>query len=110
MDESSQQLRYGENPHQESSIYINNYDDKNIPDKSIHGKQLSYNNYNDIFAAVKILSSLKKNQSTVIVKHANPCGVSINKNHLTSYKSALACDPISAFGGIVSHAILKLIN
>ena len=68
----------------------------------IHGKQLSYNNYNDIFSALTISKSLPKNIGTVIVKHANPCGVSINKDHLESYKSALACDPISAFGGIVS--------
>ena len=68
----------------------------------IHGKQLSYNNYNDIFSALTISKSLPKNIGTVIVKHANPCGVSINKDHLKSYKSALACDPISAFGGIVS--------
>jgi phosphoribosylaminoimidazolecarboxamide formyltransferase/IMP cyclohydrolase len=68
----------------------------------IHGKQLSYNNYNDIFSALTISKSLPKNTGTVIVKHANPCGVSVNKDHLKSYKLALACDPISAFGGIVS--------
>jgi phosphoribosylaminoimidazolecarboxamide formyltransferase/IMP cyclohydrolase len=68
----------------------------------IHGKQLSYNNYNDIFSALTISKSLPKNIGTVIVKHANPCGVSIKSDHLMSYKSALACDPISAFGGIVS--------
>ena len=68
----------------------------------IHGKQLSYNNYNDIFSALTISKSLPKNTGTVIVKHANPCGVSIKKDHIESYKSALACDPISAFGGIVS--------
>ena len=65
-------------------------------------KQLSYNNYNDILSALTISKSLPKNTGTVIVKHANPCGVSIKKNHLESYKSAFACDPISAFGGIVS--------
>jgi len=70
--------------------------------KQIHGKQLSHNNYNDIFAALTISKSLPKNTGTVIVKHANPCGVSIKKNQLESYKSALACDPVSAFGGIVS--------
>ena len=70
--------------------------------KQIHGKQLSYNNYNDIFAALTISKSLPKNSGTVIVKHANPCGVSIKKNHLESYKSAFICDPVSAFGGIVS--------
>jgi phosphoribosylaminoimidazolecarboxamide formyltransferase/IMP cyclohydrolase len=91
--------RYGENPHQKSAIYSRN---SNINIKQIHGKQLSYNNYNDILAALTISKSLPKNCGTVIVKHANPCGVSIKTNHLESYNSALKCDPISAFGGIVS--------
>src|SRR6056300_335665 len=91
--------RYGENPHQLSAIYSKN---NSIKINQIHGKQLSYNNYNDIFSALTISKSLPKNIGTVIIKHANPCGVSINKDHLKSYKSALACDPISAFGGIVS--------
>jgi len=101
-------LRYGENPHQESGIYSKKSE---IDIKQIHGKQLSYNNYNDIFAALTISKSLPKNTGTVIIKHANPCGVSIEKNHLKSYKSAFACDPISAFGGIVScnFQITKLI-
>ena len=92
-------LRYGENPHQESGIYSKKLE---MDIKQIHGKQLSYNNYNDIFAALTISKSLPKNSGTVIVKHANPCGVSIKKNHLESYKSAIACDPVSAYGGIVS--------
>ena len=91
--------RYGENPHQQSGIYSKN---NSMKINQIHGKQLSYNNYNDIFSALTISKSLPKNTGTVIVKHANPCGVSVNKDHLESYKSALACDPISAFGGIVS--------
>jgi phosphoribosylaminoimidazolecarboxamide formyltransferase / IMP cyclohydrolase len=91
--------RYGENPHQKSAIYSKN---NSIKINQIHGKQLSYNNYNDIFSALTISKSLPKNTGTVIVKHANPCGVSINKDNLKSYKFALACDPISAFGGIVS--------
>ena len=91
--------RYGENPHQKCAIYSKN---SNINIKQIHGKQLSYNNYNDIFTALTISKSLPKNNGTVIVKHANPCGVSIKKNHLKSYKAALECDPVSAFGGIVS--------
>ena len=94
-----EKLRYGEKPHQESAIY-SKY--KNIKINKIHGKQLSYNNYNDIFSALIISKSLPKNIGSVIVKHANPCGVSILKNNLESYKSALACDPISAFGAIVS--------
>ena len=94
-----EQLRYGENPHQQSAIYSNGTD---INFKQIHGKQLSYNNYNDIFSALTISKSLPKGKGTVIVKHANPCGVSIKKDPLESYKSALSCDPVSAFGGIVS--------
>ncbi len=92
-------LRYGENPHQVGGIYSKKSE---MDIKQIHGKQLSYNNYNDIFSALIISKSLPRNTGTVIVKHGNPCGVSIRKNHLESYKSALACDPISAFGGIVS--------
>ena len=91
--------RYGENPHQLSAIYSKN---DSIKINQIHGKQLSYNNYNDIFSALTISKSLPKNKGTVIVKHANPCGVSVKSDHLMSYKLALACDPISAFGGIVS--------
>ena len=94
-----EKLRYGENPHQESAIYSKKQD-LNI--NKIHGKQLSYNNYNDIFSALTISKTLPKNTGTVIVKHANPCGVSINKNKIESYRDALKCDPTSAFGGIVS--------
>jgi phosphoribosylaminoimidazolecarboxamide formyltransferase/IMP cyclohydrolase len=94
-----EKLRYGENPHQFSGFYSKNL---NTNLKQIHGKQLSYNNYNDIFAALTISKSLPKNKGTVIVKHANPCGVSIKGDQVESYNSALNCDPISAFGGIVS--------
>ena len=94
-----QKLRYGENPHQKSALYSQN---KSLNIKQLHGKQLSYNNYNDIFAALTISKSLPKNRGIVIMKHANPCGVSILKNDVECYKSALTCDPISAFGGIVS--------
>ena len=92
-------LRYGENPHQKSAIYSI---DKDIKLKKIQGKHLSYNNYNDIFSALAISKTLPKNIGTVITKHSNPCGVSVQKNNLDSYKSALACDPVSAFGGVVS--------
>ena len=94
-----EQPRYGENPHQLSAIYSSN---SNMNLKQIHGKQLSYNNYNDIFSALTISRSLPKGKGAVIVKHANPCGVSVKNDHLESYKYALSCDPISAFGGIVS--------
>jgi len=94
-----EKLRYGENPHQHAAVYSKT---QSLDIKQIHGKQLSYNNYNDIFSALTISKSLFKNSGTVIVKHANPCGVSIHKDNLKSYQLALACDPISAFGGIVS--------
>ena len=94
-----EKLRYGENPHQESAIYSQH---KLLNIKQLNGKQLSYNNYNDIFAALAISKSLPKNTGLTIIKHANPCGVSVLKNTVECYKSALSCDPISAFGGIVS--------
>ena len=94
-----EKLRYGENPHQESAIYSSN---KSLSIKQLNGKQLSYNNYNDIFAALTISKSLPKNTGLAIVKHATPCGVSILKNNVECYNSALVCDPISAFGGVVS--------
>ena len=94
-----EKLRYGENPHQQAAIYSKT---QTLNIKQVHGKQLSYNNYNDIFSALTISKSLSKNLGTVILKHTNPCGVSINKDNLKSYKLALACDPVSAFGGIVS--------
>ncbi len=97
-----QKLRYGENPHQQGSIYINDYNDKQLKFNQIHGKELSYNNYNDIFASLEILNSLKKNSGTVIIKHANPCGVSENKKPIISLKNAYASDPISAFGGVIA--------
>ena len=95
-------LRYGENPHQESSIYINDYEDKKLGFTQIHGKELSYNNFNDMFASLDVLESIKGKASTVIIKHANPCGVSEHKNPLDSFKNAYACDPISAFGGVIA--------
>ena len=94
-----EKLRYGENPHQMSAIYST---ESSLNLNQLHGKQLSYNNFNDIYAALTISKSLPNDNGVVIVKHANPCGVSIIKDKLKCYKSALACDPISAFGGIVS--------
>ncbi len=91
-------LRYGENPHQLSALY--NIED-NSKLKKIHGKDLSYNNYNDIYCVLDILNSFKKKKGAVIVKHTNPCGVSLNKNYIESFKNAFKSDPISAFGGVV---------
>ena len=93
-----EKLRYGENPHQDAAIYSFN---KSLDIIQLHGKKLSYNNYNDLYSALSISKTLPKNLGTVIIKHANPCGVSIDNNKMESYKKALGCDPISAFGGIV---------
>jgi len=94
-----EKLRYGENPHQEGAIYSSS---KKLKIHKLNGKQLSYNNFNDIFSALLISKSLPTNTGTAIIKHTNPCGVSIHKNKVESYRLALKCDPISAFGGIVS--------
>ena len=92
-------LRYGENPHQKSYLY-------DVEDKSglkkIHGEDLSYNNYNDIYSALLVLDTLNKTDSVAIVKHANPCGVSTGKNQIESFKNAFRCDPLSAFGGVIA--------
>tara|TARA_B100000029_G_scaffold208875_1_gene206724 strand:- start:7140 stop:8678 length:1539 start_codon:yes stop_codon:yes gene_type:complete len=92
-------LRYGENPHQLGAIYSDEEDFKLI---KLQGKELSYNNYNDIFSCLNLIKTLPKNKGVVIVKHTNPSGVSIENDHLKSYISAINCDPISAFGGIVA--------
>jgi phosphoribosylaminoimidazolecarboxamide formyltransferase/IMP cyclohydrolase len=97
-------LRYGENPHQQASVYKINYKNDFLSKiKQIQGKELSYNNYLDMYSAVSISKELgEKGISCVIVKHNNPCGCAIAENALKSYELALSSDPISAFGGIVS--------
>ena len=94
-----QKLRYGENPHQYAAIYG---DKKNFGLTQLQGKSLSYNNYNDIFACLNLSKMMPQNKGVVIVKHANPSGVSIENDKLKSYLSAMNCDPVSAFGGILS--------
>ena len=100
--EKISQLRYGENPHQKSSIYISDLKNDDTSLEQLSGKNLSYNNYNDIFAGLEILFSEKKLSSTVIIKHANPCGVASNKSPFKSFINAQASDPVSAFGGVVA--------
>ncbi len=94
-----EKTRYGENPHQKAAIYSQNNKQEII---QISGKKLSYNNYNDLYSALSISKTLPKNKGVAIIKHANPCGVSINPNKIKSFKEALECDPLSAYGGIVS--------
>jgi phosphoribosylaminoimidazolecarboxamide formyltransferase/IMP cyclohydrolase len=100
-----QPLRYGENPHQTAAFY-------KTPDhrpgvttaRQLQGKELSYNNINDTDAAYECIAEFdaKRTAACVIVKHANPCGVAEGSNLVDAYRKALACDPISASGGIIA--------
>ena len=91
------ELRYGENPHQKAYLYGDFYKYFEV----IHGKELSYNNIIDLEASVNLVNELDAN-SCVIVKHTNPCGAATASNIYDAYINALSCDPVSAFGGIVS--------
>ncbi|WP_297454875.1 bifunctional phosphoribosylaminoimidazolecarboxamide formyltransferase/IMP cyclohydrolase [Persephonella sp.] len=97
-------LRYGENPHQEGAIYISPVEYKGLSiaeSEVLHGKEMSYNNFLDVEAAVNLVKEFDTT-ACVIVKHNNPCGVAVRPNQLEAYKEALARDPKSAFGGIVA--------
>ena len=91
-------LKYGENPHQSGALYSReNFNEL----EKLNGKELGYNNYNDIYFGLDIINSLPKGMGTTIIKHANPSGVSVDKNQCSSFKQAFNCDPISAFGGVI---------
>lgn len=94
-------LRYGENPHQKAAIYQVGSRKEAGSLNQLQGKELSYNNYLDMDAAFNLACEFK-DPTCVIVKHNNPCGVSSAAIILDAYKNALACDPVSAFGGIVA--------
>jgi phosphoribosylaminoimidazolecarboxamide formyltransferase/IMP cyclohydrolase len=96
-------LRYGENPHQSAALYTTpgNAPGTLVAAEQLQGKELSYNNISDANAALECVKSLGV-PGCVIVKHANPCGVAINNDQLAAYQSAYACDPTSAFGGIIA--------
>ncbi|MFK8033522.1 MAG: bifunctional phosphoribosylaminoimidazolecarboxamide formyltransferase/IMP cyclohydrolase [Hyphomicrobiales bacterium] len=98
-------LRYGENPHQKAAFYLNDEARSGVATAiSLQGKELSYNNINDTDAAFELVSEFDpaKSAAIAIIKHANPCGVAIGETLSDAYKKALACDPVSAFGGIVA--------
>ncbi len=100
-----EELRYGENPHQKAALYVpaGPHSRGIAQAEQIQGKELSYNNYNDADAALELVSEFRdENPTCVIVKHANPCGVARAESLLDAYREALACDPVSAFGGIVA--------
>jgi phosphoribosylaminoimidazolecarboxamide formyltransferase/IMP cyclohydrolase len=98
-------LRYGENPHQSAAIYVPQVSGTaGVPQaKQLQGKELSYNNLNDADAALELAAEFAGQEpAVVIVKHANPCGVAQGGSLLSAWEAALACDSVSAFGGIVA--------
>jgi len=98
-------LRYGENPHQQAALYVpvGPHAHGIAQAEQVQGKELSYNNLNDANAALELVSEFRGGEPTIaIVKHANPCGVATRGSLLDAWKEALACDSVSAFGGIVA--------
>ena len=98
-----QELRYGENPHQAAALYV---PAERAPEgwaaaKQLQGKELSYNNLVDLEAA-RTLAAKFKNPAAVIIKHNNPCGAAERETLIDAYLKALACDPVSAFGGVLA--------
>ena len=99
----AQLLRYGENPHQSGALYLNPEDTRAGAARArlVQGKELSFNNVQDADAAFECVAEFDE-PAAVIVKHMNPCGVALAENVHEAYLRALACDPVSAFGGIVA--------
>ncbi len=98
-------LRYGENPHQQAALYTQTGEALGLPAaKILNGKALSYNNYLDLDAAINLVADLDEYRTVAIIKHTNPCGVAASKDQplVEIYQRALACDPKSAFGGIIA--------
>ncbi|TPL47375.1 bifunctional phosphoribosylaminoimidazolecarboxamide formyltransferase/IMP cyclohydrolase [Mesorhizobium sp. B2-4-6] len=100
-----QVMRYGENPHQGAGFYLSGDERPGVATaRQLQGKQLSYNNINDTDAAFELVGEFDPARSAAIaiIKHANPCGVAEGETLKAAYAKALACDPVSAFGGIVA--------
>jgi len=100
-----EEMRYGENPHQKAAFYVTGEQRPGVSTAALlQGKQLSYNNINDTDAAYELVSEFlpEKSPACAIIKHANPCGVATGPTLLEAYKRALACDSVSAFGGIIA--------
>lgn len=98
-------MRYGENPHQQAAFYVNGDPRPGVASaRVVQGKQLSYNNLNDTDAAYELVAEFDpaRTAAVAIIKHANPCGVAEGATLSEAYARALACDPVSAFGGIVA--------
>jgi phosphoribosylaminoimidazolecarboxamide formyltransferase/IMP cyclohydrolase len=99
-----QALRYGENAHQTAALYISDRSRSGVATaRQLQGKELSYNNINDTDAAFELVCEFDaKTPAVAIIKHANPCGVAVGSSIKDAYVKALACDPTSAYGGIVA--------
>ena len=98
----AQQLRYGENPHQAAAFYRTGEARLGVATaRQLQGKELSYNNYGDADAAFELVAEFAA-PAVAIVKHANPCGVAIGETLYEAWDKALACDPVSAYGGVVA--------
>ena len=96
-------LRYGENPHQRAAYYVRLGEGHLLSGvEKLQGKDLSFNNLGDVDAARTLLAELGDSPAAVIVKHASPCGAAVGENLAEAYERAFACDPVSAFGGIVA--------
>lgn len=100
----SQNLRYGENPHQNASFFVSGIERAGVASATqIQGKKLSYNNINDTDAAYELVAEFDSNTPTcAIIKHANPCGVARAQTLCEAFLAARKCDPVSAFGGIIA--------
>jgi phosphoribosylaminoimidazolecarboxamide formyltransferase/IMP cyclohydrolase len=90
-------MRYGENPHQKALFY----GDLNQVFTQLHGKELSYNNLVDVDAAINLILEFSE-PAVAVIKHTNPCGLAVRATLKQAWTDALACDPVSAFGGIIS--------
>ncbi|RUV72866.1 MAG: bifunctional phosphoribosylaminoimidazolecarboxamide formyltransferase/IMP cyclohydrolase [Mesorhizobium sp.] len=100
-----QVMRYGENPHQSAGFYVDGDKRPGVATaRQLQGKQLSYNNINDTDAAFELVGEFDpaRSATVAIIKHANPCGVAEGASLKAAYAKAFACDPVSAFGGIVA--------
>ncbi|WP_028642684.1 bifunctional phosphoribosylaminoimidazolecarboxamide formyltransferase/IMP cyclohydrolase [Nocardioides sp. URHA0020] len=99
--EKESTLRYGENPHQSAALYLNGVGTGLAQATQLHGKEMSYNNYLDSDAARRAAYTFDE-PAVAIIKHANPCGIAVGADVADAHRKAHACDPVSAFGGVIA--------